>query len=106
MLDRCAPRSGPEELAPLIVPKSSDSKQLERQVRLYGPECVAETMAAQCAKGLPVVAVATKATEGRGLTQERHQVPHDLEGCGCVSAQTLDVEPARAQRMPPEPIAA
>ena len=105
MLDRCAPRSGPEELAPLIVPKAPDSKKLERQVRLYGPQCVAETMAADGAKGFPLVASATKAPEGRRLTQELHQAIHDLE-VRMRLAQTLDVEPARVQRMSREPIAA
>ena len=93
MLDRCTPRSGPEEFAPLtsweaskdarlrsIVPKAPDSKQLERQVRLYGPECGAETMAAYGTKGFPLVAYATKAPEGRRITPELHQLIHDLEG--------------------------
>ena len=63
-----------------IVPKAPDSKKLERQVRLYGPKCVAETMSAYGAKGFRWVAYATKAPEGQRMTPELHQLIHDLEG--------------------------
>ncbi len=84
-------------------------KKLERHIRLYGAECVAETMAAFGVRELPLVAYATKPPEGRRMTPEVRQWIHDLEGRGCVTdavARTLNLKLERVQRVLREQLAA
>ena len=84
-------------------------KKLERHIRLYGTECIAETMAAFGVRNLPLVAYATKPPEGRRMTPELRQWIHDLEERGCVTdavARALNSKLARGQRVLREPIAA
>jgi hypothetical protein len=58
--------------------KKPDPKKLPTHVKFYGSESVAETMADHGIEELPLAAYATRAPEGRWMTDELRGLIHQL----------------------------